>query len=347
MRIVIVGATGNVGASLLRELSSHDNVSDLVAIARRRPDRSIGRSTFVTADVPHDDLTEHFRGAAAVVHLAWLFQPTHQPMVTWQANVLGSIRVFDAVARAGVPALIYASSVGAYSPHPTNDPVDETWPTHSKPMAAYGREKAYVERVLDAFEARNPSIRVVRLRPAFIFKRESATEQRRFFAGPLLPRRVIRPGRLPVLPVPEGLRFQALHSDDAAAAYALATLRDVRGAFNIAADPVIDAAALAEVMGARAVNVPRNALRAPLAAAWRAHLVPADAALYDLFMDLPLLDTARARQELGWQPQRSGLDALGEVLYGMAEGAGGATPPLAPDTIERRTGEWATGVGER
>jgi hypothetical protein len=65
--------------------------------------------------------------------------------------------------------------------------VDETWPTHSLPSAGYGREKAYVERVLDAFEARHPDTRVVRLRPAFIFQRSAATEQRRIFAGPFLP----------------------------------------------------------------------------------------------------------------------------------------------------------------
>jgi hypothetical protein len=103
--------------------------------------------------------------------------------VTWQANAVGSARVFEAVSAAGVGVLVYASSVGAYSPGPGRR-VDESWPTHSVPAAAYGREKAYVERLLDAFEARHPDTRVVRLRPAFIFQREAASEQR---ARPLEP----------------------------------------------------------------------------------------------------------------------------------------------------------------
>ena len=82
-----------------------------------------------------------------------------------------------------MPALVYASSVGAYSPGPKDRAVDEGWPTHGWPGASYTREKAYLERVLDAFEARHPGVRVVRMRPGFIFKRESAHEQRRIFGG--------------------------------------------------------------------------------------------------------------------------------------------------------------------
>lgn len=35
-------------------------------------------------------------------------------------------------------------------------------------------------------------MRVVRLRPALIFKRESATEQRRYFGGPFVPGSLLR-----------------------------------------------------------------------------------------------------------------------------------------------------------
>jgi UDP-glucose 4-epimerase len=346
VRIVVVGATGNVGTSVVDELTRRPEVTEVVAVARRQP--AVDRPApvrFVAADVATDALEPVLAGADAVVHLAWLFQPSHDPLLTWQVNAVGSARVFAAAAAAGVRAIVYASSVGAYSPAPDRT-VDESWPTHSIPTAAYGREKAYVERVLDAFEARHPDIRVVRLRPAFIFKRTAGPEQRRLFAGPLLPRAVLRRG-VPVLPLPAGLRFQALHSSDAARAYAAAVLGDARGAFNIAAEPVVDTAALASIVGARPVEVPPRALRAALAAAWHLRLVPTQPALYDLALGLPLMDTTRAATELGWRPTTGAVDALAEAVAGMAEGTGGDTPPLAADDARGRVREVATGVGGR
>jgi nucleoside-diphosphate-sugar epimerase len=197
--------------------------------------------------------------------------------------------------------------------------------------------------LLDTFEAEHPGTRVVRLRPAFIFQRQAATEQRRIFAGPLLPSVLLRPGRLPVVPWPAGLRFQALHADDVAEAYRLAVVGDGRGAYNVAADPVIDAASIGEVLRARVVPL----VRAGLTAAWQLHLVPAEPRLLDLALQLPLLDTTRIRTELGWSPTVSSVDALREALEGMADGAGAQTPPLAPDSLGGRLQEGVTGVGER
>lgn len=338
MRIVVVGATGNIGTALRAALEKEH---DVVGVARRATGNT------VAADVTVDDLVPLFRGADAVVHLAWLFQPTHQPLVTWRVNVLGSLRVFQAVVDAGVPALVYSSSVGAYSPGPQDRAVDESWPTHSLPTAAYGREKAYVERLLDAVEARNPQLRVVRLRPGFVFQRAAASEQRRLFAGPFVPRFLLEPGRLPALPVPAGLRFQALHATDAAEAFRLAVTSDARGAFNVAAEPVVDADALAEALGSRAVAVPRGLVRGVVAAAWALHLGPAAPALLDLVLSLPRMDTTRIRGELGWRPRYTAVEALAEAFQGMAEGAGGPTPPLAPDSPAGRAREVVTGVGER
>jgi nucleoside-diphosphate-sugar epimerase len=348
VRVAITGATGNVGTALVARLASDTEVSSIVALARRRPRRPdvSAKVTWEEADVARDDLRAHFAGADEVVHLAWLFQPTHRPVVTWETNAVGSARVFAAAADAGVGTVVHASSVGAYSPGHDRT-VDESWPTHSLPTAAYGREKAYVERVLDAFEARHRDVRVVRLRPAFIFQRPAATEQRRIFAGPLLPNWLVEPGRLPALPLPPGLRFQAVHADDVADAYARVLTRDVRGAFNVAADPVIDAEVLAGVLATRPLRAPRALVRAATALAWRAHLAPADPALLDLVMGLPLLDTGRARSELEWSPQHSAVDALRELVDGIAHGAGGSTPPLSPDSPGRRAHEVAGGVGER
>jgi nucleoside-diphosphate-sugar epimerase len=348
MRVVVVGATGNLGTAVVRALEADPAVTSVLGLARRPPAHDAGAATtYAAADVATDDLVPHLRGADAVVHLAWRFQPTHRPDVTWAANAVGSARVLDAAAAAGVGVVVSTSSVGAYSPRDDDEPVDETWPTHSLPHVGYGREKAYVERVVDAFEARHPDIRVVRLRPAFVFQRAAATAQRRLFLGPLTPGSLLRPGLLPVLPHPPGLRVQALHADDLAAAVRLAVVGEARGAFNLAADPVLDAARLAAVLGARAVAVPRLAVRGALAAAWHTRLVPAEPALLDLVLAIPLMSTARAREELGWVPQSSSEDALREALHGMADGAGGDTPQLAPDSPAGRAEELRTGVGQR
>lgn len=333
MRVVVTGATGNVGTSVVEALAADAAVDSVVAIARRLPGPGWRppKTEFVAADVRTSDLTPLFAGATAVVHLAWMFQPTHRPLVTWENNVLGTVRVLDAVAAAEVPALVYASSVGAYSPAPKGVPVDESWSTHGVPTASYGREKSYAERVLDTFELRHPAVRVVRMRPAFIFKRESATEQRRIFAGPLVPGRLIRSRFVPVVPDIPGLTFQALHSSDAGEAYRLAATGDATGAFNLAADPTVDARVLADLFDARTVPLPRRPLRAAVSAAWRLHLVPASPWLLDLALSLPVMDATRARTELGWRPRFSATDALHDFVLGAQERAGIDTPPLDPD----------------
>ncbi|NEA17374.1 NAD-dependent epimerase/dehydratase family protein [Streptomyces halstedii] len=338
-RIVVTGATGNVGTSVVRALAGDPGVASVLALARRRPSLTIAGVEWHSLDLSRPEnesrLADLLRGADAVVHLAWRFQPTHDPVVTWRSNVLGSLRVFRAVRRSGVPALVHASSVGAYSPGPKEEPgVDERWPTHGWPDAAYCREKAYLERALDSFELRHPHIRVVRMRPGFLFKETAAAEQRRIFAGRYVPGGLLRPDLLPFVPDLAGLRFQVLHTCDAAEAYRLAVLRDVRGAFNLAADPVIDARKLAGLLDSRVVRVPRPLVRAALAAAWRAHAVPASPHLFDAVLRLPVLDCRRAHEVLGWQPARSAEEALSAFLRGVRRGRGEETAPLAG----RRTG---------
>ncbi|APU14668.1 nucleoside-diphosphate-sugar epimerase [Actinoalloteichus sp. GBA129-24] len=337
-RVVVVGATGNVGTSVVRSLVADPRVGAVIGVARRRPTWQPPKTTWRTADITEDDLTEVFHGADVVIHLAWRFQPTHAPAVTWRTNVLGGIRVFDAVTYAGVPALVYASSVGAYSPGPKDRGIDESWPTHGWPGAAYSREKAYLERVLDAVEDSRPDLRVVRLRPGIILQRQAARAQHRLFAGPLLPAALLRPGGVPFVPDLPGLRFQVLHAQDVAEAFRLAALSSAAGSYNLAAEPPVDAALLADCLQTRVSRLPSGPLRAALAAAWRLRLVGASPDLFDALLRMPLLDTTRARVELGWSPVHSARDTLTEGLHGLREGAGMATPPLAAGGLGRTLG---------
>jgi UDP-glucose 4-epimerase len=347
MKVVVTGATGNVGTSVIEALSDSAEVDEAVGLARRRPTWAPPKTTWVDADILSSDLVSCFRGADAVVHLAWAIQPSHDEPAMERVNVDGSRRVFDAVAAAGVPKLVYASSVGAYSPGPKESEVDEGWPVDGIPTSFYSRHKAAVEAVLDDFERANPATRVVRLRPALIFKGEAATEIRRLFIGPFLPGFLVRSSLVPALPRLRGLRFQAVHSRDVGQAYLRAVLGDARGAFNIAAAPSLGPDELSSLLDARTFPVPAGLVRRLAAVTWRLHLQPSPPGWLDMALNVPLMSSRRAREELGWEPRFSAVEALAELLEGIRRGQGYPTPPLERDGMKGRLDEVRTGVGNR
>ncbi|HEY8809165.1 MAG TPA: DUF892 family protein [Solirubrobacterales bacterium] len=347
MKVVVTGATGNVGTSTVKALSESREIDEIVGLARRKPSWTPPKTSWLEANVLTADLAAIFAGADAVIHLAWAIQPSRDAVTLERINVEGSRRVFETVAAAGVPKLIHASSVGAYSRGPKDREVDESWPTEGTPTSFYSRHKVAVERELDRFEADNPETRVVRLRPALIFKDEAATEIRRLFIGPFLPNFMLRRRLLLALPRVERLRFQAVHSDDVGQAYLRAVLADVEGAFNIAAAPPLSTGELAERIGVRSFPVPARVVRRLADLSWRMRLQPTPPGWLDMALNVPMMSSDRARAELGWEARRSGVEALEELLEGLREGHGAKTPPLEADSVGARLEDLKTGVGAR
>lgn len=342
MRVVITGATGMVGSTVTRTLAADPAIAEVVGVARRIPDTPIDGVTWRRADMRHDDLVEVFRGADAVVHLAWMIHPAWSASATWAANVGGGERVLRAAAEAQVGVLAYASSLGAYAPGPPGrGPVDESWPTTGIPSLPYGREKAAMEAMCARLGAERPRMRVVRLRAGFVMHRENAARMRRVMLGPLMPRAATS-RRLPAVPwVPE-LKAQGLHAGDFADAFRRVLLGDARGVYNVVDETVMDARTLARLLGARPLRVPLALARTAVSASFHARAQPTHPGWIDLLAQAPLLDAARARRELGWRPRVPAEVALDELLGGLTAGAGGPTPPL--DAGGRRH-EVAGGIG--
>jgi UDP-glucose 4-epimerase len=349
MRVVVVGASGNVGTSVLRALSTEPAVESVLGIARRVPKSTFPKTEWRAADIASSPLRPLFDDADAVIHLAWLIQPGRDKRQLYEVNVEGSARVFRAAAAAGVRTLVYASSIGAYAPGPKDRPVDESWPTTGIESSFYARHKAEVELVLNRFEEDHPETRVVRLRPGLIFKREAASGIRRLFAGPLLPNALVQRRLIPFVPDHPRLVFQAVHSYDVGEAYRLAVVNEeARGPFNVAADPVLDPDELARALGARKVRVPGALLRGGAALSYALRLQPSEPGWVDMALAVPVMDTTRARTVLGWEPNRTSTGALLDLLEGIREGAGLDTPPLEPGGAgPLRAREFASGVGAR
>lgn len=344
LRVVVVGATGNIGTALLRALASTPEIGSVLGVARRMPDARVhpyDSAEWLSLDIADprsdDELEAAFAGADAVVSLAWLLQPSHDEETQRRTNVDGTRRVVAAAIAAGVPQVVYASSVGTYAAGPKDREVDERWPATGIAASTYSRHKAEVESYLDAIEARQPELAIARVRPGLVFQREAASEIGRLFLGPFVPLRAIGRVPLPVLPLNDKLVFQCVHADDLAQAFVQILVRRASGAFNIATDPVLGPAELAAGLRAsRAVSVPLRALRVVADVTWRLRLQPTPPGWLDLGAAVPIMSTVRARTELGWEPAVSALDALAELVAGFSHRAGTSSPPLRPRSEGRR-----------
>lgn len=336
MRVVVVGATGNVGTSVVEALAHDSSIAHIIGLARRPPGPNAPDIEWRQVDISTDPLHEHFRGVDAVIHLAWTLQPVRHPNTQQAANVRGSARVFEEVAESQVGALLYASSFSAYSrgPHPAGTlsgivqktPVDESWPTGGIATSAYSQQKVQVERLLDRFEQDHQFVRVVRLRPGLTFKPGAGPQMQELFASGMFVGAVALCRRLGIIPGPSGPAIPVVHTDDVAEAYRLALLGSVTGAYNIAADPPIDTRVVAREFGLRQIRLGHRTVRQAASWAWRLHAIPIEPGWVDLGIQCPLLETRRAHQELNWKPRHSGVDAIRDLIEGMK--AQPIVPPL-------------------
>jgi nucleoside-diphosphate-sugar epimerase len=342
MRIVVTGLSGNIGTALLRRLDAEGG-HEITGICRRPPEgEPYNAARWVALDLAQDGaeqrLREVFAGADAVVNLAWGFQPSHVTAYLDRVGVGGTGAVLAAADAAGVAHLVHVSSLGAYSPGPSPDAasgvlgVDESWPTDGIETLAYSKEKAAAERLLDDYEKNGAGrLLITRMRPALVVQRDAGSAILRYGLPPFVPSSVLRLVKL--LPLDPGLVIQAVHTPDVADAIARALQRRVGGAFNLAADPPLAASDIAEALGAKLVPFPRAVLRGAVAASWNLGLQPLDPGWIDLAFAVPLMDSGRARRELGWEPGMDAKTALAELVDGMKESHGTSSPPLRPRVV--------------
>ena len=353
VKVVITGATGNVGTSLLAALRTETAVEEIVGIARRPAGIDEPRVRFVTADVARDDLDPIFRGADAVVHLAWLIQPSRDERDhCTRSTSTAAARVFEAAAAAGVPALVHASSVGAYSPGPKDRAVDESWPTGGHPdlvlLAPQGASRAAARRLrsrapghADRAPAAGPDLQARgRDRDPAAVRRPAPPRRARCGRGssrscptstaPALPGRALARRRRGLPPRRRGRRRA--------------------GRSTSPPSPVIDPDELGRAARrAAACPVRGGVLRAAADLTWKLRLQPAPAGL-----DRPR--PGRADHGRHASADRAGLDAApqrgGRAAASCSSGCATApatdTPPLASGTGgPARLRELLTGIGGR
>ncbi len=304
LTVAVTGPTGEIGRAFLRALDSHARV---IGMARRPFDpASLGlqnteyRQGDVLDRAAVDALAEE---ADVLVHLAFIILGGRDE--TREVNLTGSRNVFAAARK--VKRLVYTSSVAAYGFHADNpQPLTEDVPPRGSEAFYYSAQKAELESVLEE-EIEGAGVEPYVFRPCIV-------------AGPdapallnQLPQNKLPGPSLPLLPDP-GVPLQLVHHDDVATALVAATLgQGPPGIYNLAGDGTITLGDLARALGWFSVPVPRLAVRIaslgaklPLAPPITEWLVAGRVPV--------VMDTERARSDLGWDPRYSTRETLESLV---------------------------------
>jgi UDP-glucose 4-epimerase len=322
--VAVTGPTGDLGIAIVNALERSRTVKGIVGMARRPFDpaeRGWKKTEYRQGDVTDaESVRDLVKGADVVVHLAFALLEASD--ATRELNVDGSRRVFEESAKAGAKRICYASSVAAYGFHDDNPDwlTEEIEPRGSKEHP-YSHQKAEVERVLGEVLLRRPGTVAYAFRPCIVAGPEARTmlEEIPYYrleeAMPEPVRRLL--GSLPVLKpvIPDpGVRFQLVHEDDVASAFA-AAVRGLGqpGPYNLAGSGTLTMKDVADALGWYSIPVPKPLVDATAEIATRLPLMPAEVAWIHSVKKPVLMRTARAKKELRWRPKHTAKATLKEM----------------------------------
>ena len=303
MKILITGASGYVARVLLPYLLNDGEVSAVCGLDVRPPGIEHPKFVFLEGDVKLDGMERAMQGADAVVHLAFIVTEIKDKKRIYDVNVNGTRCVLDAAKAAGIRQLVVASSLSAYGSHAHSaDAITEATPLRGNKNSYYSHTKHIIEKMLDEFEKENLGVTVTRLRPSIL----CGPRTDNFFLDLLAQRVILYPNSNPA-----GLPL--VQEDDAAKAFYLAIKKGVPGVFNIAAGN-LSFEKIGEILGRPTFGLPYLLLKPMVDAGFRVRLSPISSHWMVLARYPFNVSCERARQLLGWAPQRSPEEAFREML---------------------------------
>ncbi len=329
LTVAVTGPTGTFGFGLLPLLEADDRIARVVGIARRPFDPTAygwTKMEYRRGDVRDPDaLREAFGQADVVVHLAFMITGVASSDEIRAVNVEGTLNTFHAAAAVGARRFVYASSVAAYGFHSDN-PVGmtEDWPTRPAARLFYAQQKAELEELLRAEAALSPELALYLLRPSIVLGPHTVGGKN-LLPGQLTPiaRQLARQvGRLPVPVLVPALQVQFVDEEDVGRALLQCVVAaGPPGPYNIAADGIVSAADIARELGMHPVAFPAGPVQATARVIAGLPFLPPAAAWVEAASHPAIMDTTRAKQELGWVPRYTALETLRDTLQ-RALGAG-------------------------
>ena len=318
---MVTGPTGTLGSGLMPLLQADDRVAHVVGVARRPFDpaaRGWTKMEYRRGDVRDlAALRDAFARADVVIHLAFLVTGAAPGAAIRSVNIDGTLNAFAAATAAGVRRFVCSSSVAAYG-FSADNPIGmtENWPVRPAARLFYAREKARLEHLLQQRASGPGAPALYLLRPSIVGG-PHAVGAKGSLPGPVAPlaRNLARwSGRLRVPVLTPTVPFQLVHERDAGQALLLCAVAGPPGAYNIAADGILTVADLARELGLLPLAIPPAPVYAAARAVAAVPLLPLLVQWVEAASHPAIMDTGRAKRELGWTPRFTALETLRDTL---------------------------------
>src|SRR3954454_15004872 len=251
MRYLITGGSGYIGSRLVDHLSRRQDVDRIVICDLQPPRHYKPKTEFVNLDV-RDRLAvrETLERAQpdALVHLAFILNPSHDEDFMYEVDVNGTRNVLEAASVAGTQQVLVASSSTAYGAFPDNpEPITEEHPVRGVPGFSYARDKTESDRLCQLWALEHPERTMTIVRPCIVF-------------GPDVDNYIVRLWLKKPLRADFGTGsdppLQFVHVDDVAEALILLLEGRHAGVFNVAGDGYISLIEASDLLGLKPRRVP-------------------------------------------------------------------------------------------
>lgn len=297
--VAVTGAHSFLGSQLIQRMEDDRRYAKVLAIDIRRPEVPLSKTQFHKVDLtlPNaDGEIAHIlkrEQVDTVVHLAFLSKPTHNSSWAHELEAIGTLHVLNACAACKVHKLVFWSLTALFGPHPANPNfLDEEHRPRGVPGSRFFSDKLEAERLARRFANENRTAVVTIVRTANILGARIHNYVSRFFAKPAVP---VMLGYDPLV--------QLLHEDDAVDVFKLCVDEDHAGTYNVAGDGVLPLSTALALAGKVALPLP-HLLAYPMAKLmWMTQVFDAPPVFLDFLRYMCVVDTDRARRELGFRPR--------------------------------------------
>jgi UDP-glucose 4-epimerase len=321
--VLVTGVSRYLGGRFAQLLQADPDITRVIGVDVVPPKADLGDAEFVRADIRNPVIGKVIAQAHVdtVVHMSVLATPVGAGgrATMKEINVIGTMQLLAACQKApSVRKLVVKSSTAVYGSSP-RDPAlfTEDMEPRELPRSGWGKDSVEVEGYVRGFARRRPDVAVTLLRFANFIGPQVQTALTTYFS-------------LPVIPTVLGFdpRLQFVHERDGLEMLWRATVGAHPGTYNVAGDGVVTLA-----QAVRRTGRPSFPVLQPLApylgqVVRRARLADFSPEQIRFLAHGRVVDTSRAKAELGFAPKYTSREAFDDFVDGQH-----ISGPLSPEIV--------------